>query len=74
MNCGYFELMWRHFHINEPETGDVLEVDGVSNNNDDNDEVGIELISDRIQHEQENIDESDREAEEVFPQKSIWYC
>ena len=38
------------------------------------DKEGIELIYNRIQHQQGNSDETDREAEEVLPGKNIWYC
>ena len=65
--------MQRHFHVNEPEPGKALEGEGVSNNSDDNDKEGVELIFDQIQHEQDNSDESDEEAEEVLPKKNIWY-
>ena len=55
--------MWKHLQINEPETGDILEGDGISNNNDDNDKEGVKLIFHQIQQEQKNSDESDGEAE-----------
>ena len=76
MNCGCFEFLWRHFHINEPEENEELEGDKESNNNDD-DKEGVGLTFDRVQRKQQNNEAPEEEEEdedkEVFPKKNVWY-